>query len=55
MSSQIFGNIIGARIITRTFGPTFFIIMGMIIIFALLCLFFLKVPKKFDYDLPDNL
>lgn len=50
MSSQIFGNLIGSEIITKTFGPTFFIIMGLIIIVVMFVLLFLRMPKKFAND-----
>lgn len=48
MSSQIFGNLIGASIITQTSGPSFFLIMGLIMIFCVCCFYFLRKPNKFD-------
>lgn len=48
MSTQIIGNFIGAEIITKTFGPSFFIIMGLIMVAVTFMFLFLRHPKKFD-------
>ena len=44
MSSQIFGNLIGAYIIEDTSGPSFFAIMSMIMFIAVLGFCKLKLP-----------
>ena len=48
MSSQIFGNFIGSEIITQTFGPVFFIIMGTLMIAVVITFLFLRKPKPFE-------
>jgi hypothetical protein len=44
-SSQIFGNLLGALLIEKTTGPTFFVIMGSIMMVAITGFLFIKYPK----------
>lgn len=48
MASQIFGNLTGALIITHASGPSFFLIMGMIMLFSVIGFFFIRKPYKYD-------
>jgi len=51
MSSQIVGNLIGSIIIKKTSGPSFFLIMGCVLLSSLLGYCFLIIPKnKIDDD-----
>lgn len=45
-SSQIFGNLLGALLIEKTTGPTFFLIMGSIMMVAVTGFLFIKYPKN---------
>lgn len=48
MGSQIFGNLTGALIITKASGPSFFLIMGIIMLISVIGFYFLKHPHKFE-------
>ena len=54
MFSQIFGNLVGALIITRTSGPMFFLILGIIMVSGTLMFLFVRPPKKSCQILDEN-
>jgi hypothetical protein len=42
MSSQVLGNLIGSIIVTRTSGPIFFLIMGLIVLAGNMMFLFIR-------------
>ena len=48
MSAQIIGNLTGAILISKSFGPSFFYTISVIEIVALFLFLFVPNPKPFD-------
>ena len=50
MAAEIVGNLTGAIIITKASGPSFFIIMGVIMVVDVIGFFFMKLPDRHESE-----